>query len=114
MGQKTNPIANRVGIIRGGESNWYGGKDFSAKIVEDAKIRQYLNARLAKASISPSLIERTLKLVTVTISTARPGRLLGQGGQALKKPHAKLTGTTGKQVLLKILTLRQPKPHPVT
>ena len=85
MGQKVNPIANRLGIIRGWDSNWYGGKDFSDKLVEDAKIRKYLNVRLAKASISKIIIERTLKLVTVTISTARPGIIIGKGGSALKK-----------------------------
>ena len=79
MGQKVNPIANRLGIIRGWDSNWYGGKDFSTRLVEDAKIREYLNARLAKASISKIIIERTLKLVTVTISTARPGLIIGKG-----------------------------------
>ena len=61
MGQKVNPIANRLGIIRGWDSNWFGGKDFSDKLVEDAKIRKYLNVRLAKASISKIIIERTLK-----------------------------------------------------
>ena len=85
MGQKVNPIANRLGIIRGWDSNWFGGKDFSDKLVEDAKIRKYLNVRLAKASISKIIIERTLKLVTVTISTARPGIIIGKGGQMLKK-----------------------------
>ena len=85
MGQKVNPIANRLGIIRGWDSNWFGGKDFSDKLVEDAKIRKYLNVRLAKASISKIIIERTLKLVTVTISTARPGIIIGKGGAALKK-----------------------------
>ena len=85
MGQKVNPIANRLGIIRGWDSNWYGGKDFSDKLVEDAKIRKYLNVRLAKASISKIIIERTLKLVTVTIATARPGIIIGKGGQMLKK-----------------------------
>ena len=81
MGQKVNPIANRLGIIRGWDSNWFGGKDFSEKLVEDAKIRKYLNVRLAKASISKIIIERTLKLVTVTIATARPGIIIGKGGQ---------------------------------
>ena len=76
MGQKVNPIANRLGIIRGWDSNWFGGKDFSEKLVEDAKIRKYLNVRLAKASISKIIIERTLKLVTVTIATALPGIIL--------------------------------------
>ena len=85
MGQKVNPIANRLGIIRGWDSNWFGGKDFSEKLVEDAKIRKYLNVRLAKASISKIIIERTLKLVTVTIATARPGIIIGKGGEMLKK-----------------------------
>lgn len=81
MGQKTNPIANRLGYIRGWDSNWYGGRDYTAKLVEDNKIRKYLNARLAKASISKIIIERTLKLVTITINTARPGVIIGKGGQ---------------------------------
>ena len=85
MGQKVNPIANRLGIVRGWDSNWYGGKDFSSKLVEDSKIRKYLGARLAKASISKIIIERTLKLVTVTISTARPGIIIGKGGQEVDK-----------------------------
>ena len=84
MGQKVNPIANRLGIIRGWDSNWFGGKDFSEKLVEDAKIRKYLNVRLAKASISKIIIERTRKLVTVTISTARPGIIIGKGGEMIK------------------------------
>ena len=85
MGQKVNPIANRLGIIRGWDSTWYGGRDFSEKLVEDDKIRKYLNVRLAKASISKIIIERTLKLVTVTISTARPGIIIGKGGQEVDK-----------------------------
>ena len=72
MGQKTNPIGNRLGIIRGWESNWYGGNDYGDKIAEDSKIRKYLMARLAKASVLRIIIERTLKLVTVTVMTARP------------------------------------------
>ena len=81
MGQKVNPIGNRLGIIKGWDSNWYGGNDFSTKLVEDTKIREYLNARLAKASISRIIIERTLKLITVTVNTARPGIIIGKGGQ---------------------------------
>ena len=97
MGQKVNPIANRLGIIRGWDSNWYGGKDFSDKLVEDAKIRKYLNVRLAKASISKIIIERTLKLVTVTISTARPGIIIGKGGQEVDKLKEELKKLTGKE-----------------
>ena len=66
MGQKTNPIGNRIGIIRGWESNWYGGNDYGDKLAEDQKIRKYVHARLAKASISRVIIERTLKIITVT------------------------------------------------
>ncbi len=70
MGQKTNPIGNRLGFIRGWDSNWYGGRNYADKIVEDDKIRKYLMARLRKASVSKIIIERTLKLVTITINTA--------------------------------------------
>jgi len=85
MGQKTNPIGNRLGYITGWESNWYGGNDYKEKIVEDDQIRRYLSARLIKASISKIIIERTLKLVTVTINTARPGVIIGKGGQEVDK-----------------------------
>ena len=78
MGQKTNPIGNRLGIIRGWDSNWYGGRKFDTKLVEDDKIRKYLNVRLVKAGISKVYIERTLKLVTVTIYAAKPGIIIGK------------------------------------
>ena len=85
MGQKVNPIGNRLGFIKGWDSNWYGGKNFGPKLIEDEKIRQYLNARLAKAGIATIIIERTLKLVTITINTARPGIIIGKGGQEVDK-----------------------------
>jgi len=72
MGQKCNPIGNRLGVIKGWDSNWFGGKKYSEKILEDSKIREYLQARLAKAGVSKIVIERTLKLITITINTARP------------------------------------------
>merc|ERR1712176_1391433 len=81
----TNPIGNRLGIIRGWESNWYGGNDYGDKLAEDDKIRKYVHARLSKASVSRVIIERTLKLVTVTITTARPGIIIGKGGQEVDK-----------------------------
>jgi small subunit ribosomal protein S3 len=96
MGQKTNPIANRLGIIRGWDSNWYGGRNFAAKLVEDDKIRKYLNARLSKAGIAKIVIERTLKLVTVTIHTARPGIIIGKGGQEVDKLKEELKKITKK------------------
>lgn len=84
MGQKVNPISNRLGIIRGWDSNWYGGKKYGETLLEDNKIRKYLRTRLAKASVSRIIIERTLKMVTVTICTARPGMIIGKGGEDVK------------------------------
>lgn len=109
MGQKTNPIGNRLGIIQGWESNWYGGKDYSAKIVEDDKIRKYLFVRLAKASISKIIIERTIKLVTVTINTARPGVIIGKGGSEVDKLKEELKKLTSKDVQINIFEIKRPE-----
>jgi small subunit ribosomal protein S3 len=109
MGQKTNPIGLRLGIIRGWDSNWYGGKDFSAKLVEDQQIRNYLNARLSKAGISKIVIERTLKLVTVTIFTARPGIIIGKGGQEVDKLKEELKKLTRKEIQINISEIKRPE-----
>ncbi|MFV0531900.1 MAG: 30S ribosomal protein S3 [Flavobacteriales bacterium] len=109
MGQKTNPIGNRLGIIRGWDSNWFGGKDYGDKIAEDYKIRQYVNARLAKASVSKIVIERTLKLVTITITTARPGIIIGKGGQEVDKLKEELKKITGKEVQINIFEIKRPE-----
>ncbi len=109
MGQKTNPRGLRLGIIKGWDSYWYGGKDFSKKLVEDDKIRKYLNARLAKAGVSRISIERTLKLVTVTINTARPGIIIGKGGQEVDKLKEELKKLTGKEVQINISEIRRPE-----
>src|SRR5512135_1367886 len=109
MGQKVNPIGNRLGIIKGWDSNWYGGKDFSGKLVEDTRIREYLNARLAKASISKIVIERTLKLVTVTIYTARPGIIIGKGGQEVDKLKEELKKLTRKEIQINISEIKRPE-----
>jgi small subunit ribosomal protein S3 len=109
MGQKTNPIGLRLGIIKGWDSNWFGGKDLSSKLIEDHKIRQYLNARLSKASISKIVIERTLKLVTVTIYTARPGIIIGKGGQEVDKLKEELKKLTGKEIQINISEIKRPE-----
>ena len=109
MGQKANPIGNRIGIIRGWDSNWYGGKDYSEKLVEDFKIRNYLKARLAKGSISKIVIERTLKLVTVTINTARPGIIIGKGGQEVDKLKEELKKITKKDIQINIFEIKRPE-----
>ena len=109
MGQKVNPIGNRVGIIKGWDSNWYGGHDFSSKLVEDTKIREYLSARLAKASISKIVIERTLKLITVTVNTARPGIIIGKGGQEVDKLKEELKKITDKDIQINIFEIKKPE-----
>jgi len=109
MGQKTNPIGNRLGYIHGWESNWYGGRDYRDKIVEDDQIRKYLNARLAKASIAKIIIERTFKLVTVTINTARPGVIIGKGGQEVDKLKEELKKLTKKEIQINIFEVKRPE-----
>lgn len=118
MGQKVNPIANRLGIIRGWDSNWYGiGKDkensnkykYSIYILEDDKIRKYLEARLAKASVSKIVIERTVKLVTITICTARPGIIIGKGGQEVDKLKEELKKIIDKDIQINIFEIKKPE-----
>ncbi|MFO8055173.1 MAG: 30S ribosomal protein S3 [Bacteroidales bacterium] len=109
MGQKVNPIGNRLGIIRGWDSNWYGGKNYTHKLLEDDKIRKYLNARLAKAGISRIVIERTLKLITVTINAARPGIIIGKGGQEVDKLKEELKKLTDKDVQINISEIKRPE-----
>jgi small subunit ribosomal protein S3 len=109
MGQKTNPIGNRLGIIRGWDSNWYGGRRFETKLVEDDKIRKYLNARLSKAEISKIYIERTLKRITVTINTAKPGVIIGKGGQEVDKIKEELKKLTEKEVQINISEVKRPE-----
>ncbi len=109
MGQKVNPIANRLGIIKGWDSNWYGGDNYGETLLEDNKIRTYLNARLAKASVSRIVIERTLKLVTITICTARPGIIIGKGGQEVDKLKEELKQITDKDVQINIFEIKKPE-----
>ncbi len=109
MGQKVNPIANRLGIIRGWDSNWFGGKDFGDNLVEDQKIRKYLNKRLEKASVSRIVIERTLRLVTITICTARPGIVIGKGGQDVDKLKEELKKLYKKDIQINIFEVKKPE-----
>ncbi|HBH06662.1 MAG TPA: 30S ribosomal protein S3 [Flavobacteriales bacterium] len=109
MGQKTNPIANRLGFIRGWDSAWYGGDNYGHKIKEDYKVRRYLNARLEKASVAKIVIERTLKLMTVTIHTARPGIIIGKGGQEVDKLKEELKKLTNNEVQINIYEVKRPE-----
>jgi small subunit ribosomal protein S3 len=109
MGQKVNPIGLRLGYIRGWESNWYGGKNFSEKLVEDDKIRKYINARIPKGSVSRVVIERTLKRITLTIHTARPGVVIGKAGSEVDKLREELKKLTKKDVQINIFEIKRPE-----
>ncbi len=109
MGQKINPISNRLGIVRGWDSNWYGGNNYGDTLLEDSKIRKYLNARLVEASVSRIIIERTLKLVTITVCTARPGYIIGKGGQEVDKLKEELKKITNKDVQINIFEVKRPE-----
>ena len=108
MGQKTNPISNRIGITRGWDSNWCGG-NYAEKIAEDYEIRKYLGNRLAKASLSRIVIERTLKLITVTIYAARPGFIIGKQGTEVEKLKEELKKVTKKDVQINIYEVKRPE-----
>ncbi len=109
MGQKINPIGFRLGIIRGWDSNWYGGKTFSDKLVEDQKIRKYVEARIPKGGIAKVVIERTLKRITLTIHTARPGVVIGKGGNEVDKIKEELKQLTNKDVQINIFEIKRPE-----
>ena len=111
MGQKTNPIGNRLGIIRGWDSNWFGNKkDYALKLVEDQKIRAYLDARINKGGIARIVIERTLNKLIITIHTSKPGIIIGKGGQEVDRIKEELKKLTGKDdVQINILEIRRPE-----
>ena len=111
MGQKANPIGNRLGIIRGWESNWYGSKkDYAHKLIEDNRIRTYLNARINKGGISKIVIERTLGKLIVTIHTSKPGIIIGKGGGEVDRIKEELKKLTNKEdVQINILEIRRPE-----
>ena len=111
MGQKANPIGNRLGIIRGWDSNWYGSKkDYANKLIEDHKIRTYLNARINKGGIAKIVIERTLGKLIVTIHTSKPGIIIGKGGGEVDRIKEELKNLTKKDdVQINILEIRRPE-----
>ena len=109
MGQKVNPIGLRLGIVRGWESNWYGGKEFGDKLAEDNKIRQYLKARMPRAGISKILIERMLKRIIITVHTSRPGIVIGKGGSEVDKLKEEIKKLTKKDVQINIFEVKRPE-----
>jgi len=111
MGQKTNPIGARLGIIRGWDSNWYASKkDYAGKLIEDDRIRNYLNARINKGGIAKIVIERTLNKLIVTIHTSKPGIIIGKGGGEVDRIKEELKKLCGKEdVQINILEIRRPE-----
>lgn len=109
MGQKTNPIGLRLGIIRGWDSSWYGGNDYGDKLVEDERIREYLRVRIPRGGIAKVVIERTLKRITLTINTARPGIVIGKGGQEVDAIREEIKKITGKDVQININEIKRPE-----
>jgi len=111
MGQKCNPIGNRLGIIRGWDSMWFGEKkDFGQKLVEDYKIRTYLNARINKGGISRIVIERTLGKLIITIHTSKPGIIIGKGGTEVDRIKEELKKLAKKDdVQINIMEIRRPE-----
>jgi len=110
MGQKTNPIGNRLGIIRGWDSNWFSGtKSYAENIVEDENIRRYLKARINQGGISKIAIERTLKRITITIHTSRPGIIIGRGGSEVDRIKAEVKKISGSDIQINIVEIRKPE-----
>lgn len=109
MGQKTNPIGNRLGIIRGWDSNWYNSAEFADNVIEDEKIRQYLNARVPRGGISRIIIERTLKRITLTVHTSRPGIIIGKGGSEIDLIKEEIKSLTDTDVQINIVQVMKPE-----
>jgi small subunit ribosomal protein S3 len=109
MGQKINPVGFRLGIVRGWDSSWFGGNSFADKLVEDQKIRKYIDARIQKGGIAKVVIERTLKRITLTIHTARPGVVIGKGGTEVDKIKEELKKLTNKDVQINIYEIKRPE-----
>jgi small subunit ribosomal protein S3 len=109
VGQKTHPIGLRLGIIRGWESNWYGGKNFTDKLIEDIKIRDYIEHRIQNGGISKIVIERTLKRIIITIHTSKPGIIIGKGGSEVDKLKEEIKKITNKDVQINIYEIKRPE-----
>ena len=109
MGQKTNPVGFRLGVIRGWDSSWYAEKDLPEKLVEDDQIRRYLTTRLKRAGLARIVIERTPKRIILTLHTSRPGVVIGRGGQEVEKLREELRKLTNKDIQINISEIKRPE-----
>ena len=109
MGQKINPIGFRLGIVRDWDAKWYADKkDFSKFLLEDIKIRRFIEKRLANASVSRIEIERAAKKINVSIHTAKPGMVIGKGGSEVEKLRKEINSLTGKNIHINIVEIKKP------
>jgi len=108
LGQKTNPIGLRLGINRSWDSVWFDEKNYASKLHEDIILRNYINNRLSRASISRIEISRTSKRVSVTIHTARPGIVIGRGGTEVETLKAELKKFMGYDVNINVSEIKRP------
>ena len=109
MGQKTHPIGFRLIVNKNWSSNWYADKSFAAELEEDVKIRKYIQHRMPNAGISRVDISRTSKIITVTIHTARPGIVIGKGGEEVNRLKEEMNQLTEKGVQINISEVKRPE-----
>ncbi len=108
MGQKVHPIGLRIGVNRDWESTWFDEKNYAKKLHEDIIIRNYLNSRLSRASISNIEITRTAKKVVVTVHTARPGIVIGRGGSEVESLKKELKKIMGYDIQINVSEVKRP------
>lgn len=110
MGQKVNPNNLRLGYIRDWESNWVASKkEYASKLIEDHKIRKYLNARLSKSGIARIIIERTLQRIVINLHSSKPGMIIGKSGAEVERLKEELTKLTGKEIYINVIEVRRPE-----
>ena len=109
MGQKTNPVGFRLGVIRTWGSRWFARKEYADWLLEDQKTRRYIRHRLKKAGIAAIEIERAPKKVSINIHAARPGMVIGRKGGEVDKLRDELRKLTGKDIYLNIIEVKKPE-----
>ncbi|WP_215842736.1 30S ribosomal protein S3 [Acidithiobacillus montserratensis] len=109
MGQKTNPVGLRLGIIKNWNSRWYGKGDFQEKLLEDIKIRQFIRNRLSGGAVSDIIIERPARSARITVHTARPGIVIGKKGEDIEKLRHDVQKRMGVPVHINVEEIRKPE-----
>jgi small subunit ribosomal protein S3 len=109
LGHKVHPLGFRIGVIRDWQARWYADKNYAEFLHEDLKLRQAIQSKNAEAGISEVEIDRQANKVTVTIHTARPGVVIGRGGQRVDELRLHLESLIGKRIQLNILEIQQPE-----